>query len=409
MKWTKKKTIVTVVIVAVAAGVVYKVNQSKAAVAQMANMVSTTQVLKQDIEETLGLKAVLEGTESVEVQSNLHAEVLTIHVKEGDKVEKGQLLATLDRSTIEKELSLAQNNINLQQLQLEESLEGQQIKYDEAVTALDKAQKDYDQAKALYETGASSKQEVTDAEAALDAAQKTVDTFTVSNGKVVASAAENKAIANAQASLASSREQLDDCEIRSQIDGTVTRVYTKVGRFADDTENKQPMFVIENIDSLQMKVLVSEYDISKIQVGQTAEITADILGEDVVKGVVERISPTGELKEGSSAERVIPVYIKITESNPKLIAGITAKANILLNRAENTLVLPYEAILEQPESGNVVYKVNEDNTVTIVPVTLGIENDLMAEVQGEGLQEGDKVIMNPSPTLTEGMTVNPMM
>ena len=200
---------------------------------------------------------------------------------------------------------------------------------------------------------------------------------------------------------------MGDCQIRSMIDGTVTRVNTKVGRFADETEDDKPMFVIENVDNLQMKVMVSENDIAKIVVGQKVDITADILNGESVQGEVIRISPTGELKDGTTSERVIPVYVSVTEKNEKLIAGITAKATIHIAKAEQALTVPYEAVGELEDGSTVVYVVNADNTIHIVPVELGLETDLYVEIKGGELKEGQTIVMNPSLTLTEGMAVVP--
>lgn len=65
--------------------------------------------------------------------------------------------------------------------------------------------------------------------------------------------------------------------LKAPIDGTVVRVNTKVGRFADKMENDAPLFVIENLDQLELEIKVSEYSIGKVALGQEAEISADIL------------------------------------------------------------------------------------------------------------------------------------
>ena len=178
-----------------------------------------------------------------------------------------------------------------------------------------------------------------------------------------------------------------------------------MGRFADEMENNKPIFVIEDIDHLQMKVMISENDIDKVQVGQEVDITAEILGKDVVKGVVDRISPTGEEKNATSSERVIPVYIKVQEQNEKLIAGITAQATIKIAFAENVLVVPLEAIGELEDGTTVIYTMTEQGTVHIVPVKTGLETDLEVEVTAQELTEGQTIILNPSLALTEGMAV----
>lgn len=391
MKLTKKKKIILVAAIAVVvtAGVKLALGSGEPA----GEMVSTALAEKQDLQETLRLKAVLEGTESTEVVSRLHYEVKELLVKEGDRVKKGQLLAVLDSTDLSQEMSLKKGSLALLQKQQAETLRDRQVEYNNAKKA-------YDDTKALFDIGAASKAELDDAKEKLDA-------IPAENGKAVLSAVEKQTLANTNQEISIQASTMDDCQIRSMIDGTVTRVNTKVGRFADETEDDKPMFVIENVDNLQMKVMVSENDIAKVSVGQKVDITADILNGESVAGEVIRISPTGELKDGTTSERVIPVYISVQEKNDKLIAGITAKATIHIAEATQALTVPYEAVSELEDGSTVVYVVNEDNTIHIVPVKLGLETDLYVEIKGGELKEGQTIVLNPSPALTEGMAVLP--
>ena len=391
MKLTKKKKIILVAAIAVVvtAGVKLALGSGEPA----GEMVSTALAEKQDLQETLRLKAVLEGTESTEVVSRLHYEVKELLVKEGDRVKKGQLLAVLDSTDLSQEMSLKKGSRTLLQKQQAETLRDRQVEYNNAKKA-------YDDTKALFDIGAASKAELDDAKEKLDA-------IPAENGKAVLSAVEKQTLANTNQEISIQASTMDDCQIRSMIDGTVTRVNTKVGRFADETEDDKPMFVIENLDTLQMKVMVSENDIAKVSVGQKVDITADILNGESVAGEVIRISPTGELKDGTASERVIPVYISVQEKNDKLIAGITAKATIHIAEATQALTVPYEAVSELEDGSTVVYVVNEDNTIHIVPVKLGLETDLYVEIKGGELKEGQTIVLNPSPALTEGMAVLP--
>lgn len=392
MALSKKKKIVLVVagLIVVAIGAKIALGGSKEPVG---TMVSTSFVEKNDVEELLKLKAVLEGTESTEVVSKLHYEVKELLVKEGDKVKKGQLLAVLDSSDILEQMSLSKGDQTLLQTQQKELLEDRQVEYD-------KAKKEYDDLKGLFDIGAASQSE-------LDDAKRKLDDIPSKDGVAVLSDAERQTMENTNRKVSIEAKTLEDCQIRSMIDGTVTRVNTKVGRFADDTEDEKPMFVIENIDKLQMKVLVNETDIAKVQIGQKVDITADILDGEIVEGVVSRISPTGESKDGNSNDRVIPVYIEVIGNNEKLIAGITAKATIYIAKAEQAITVPYEAVSELEDESTVVYVVNEDNTIHIVPVTVGLETDLLIEIKDGGLTEGQQIVLNPSLELTDGMTVIP--
>ena len=391
MKLTKKKKIILVAAIAVVvtAGVKLALGSGEPA----GEVVSTALAEKQDLQETLRLKAVLEGTESTEVVSRLHYEVKELLVKEGDRVKKGQLLAVLDSTDLSQEMSLKKGSLTLLQKQQAETLRDRQVEYNNAKKA-------YDDTKALFDIGAASKAELDDAKEKLDA-------IPAENGKAVLSAVEKQTLANTNQEISIQASTMDDCQIRSMIDGTVTRVNTKVGRFADETEDDKPMFVIENVDTLQMKVMVSENDIAKVSVGQKVDITADILNGESVAGEVIRISPTGELKDGTTSERVIPVYISVKEKNDKLIAGITAKATIHIAEAKQALIVPYEAVSELEDGSTVVYVGNADNTIRIVPVKLGLETDLYVEIKGGELKEGQTIVLNPSPALTEGMAVLP--
>lgn len=393
MKLTKKKKIIigAAAVVIVLGGL--KIATGKSGGGDMGTPVSTALTEKQDLEEMLKLRAVLEGTESTEVVSRLHYEVKELYVKEGDHVTAGQLLAVLDSSDISQELSLKRGNVSLLQKQQAETLEDRQVEYDNAL-------KDYNDTKELFDIGAASQKE-------LDDAKQKLDDIPSADGKAALSAAEQQSLSNANQEVSIQASTLDDCQIRSKIDGTVTRVNTKVGRFADETEDDKPMFVIENIENLQMKVLVGENDIGKISVGQKVDVTTDSMGKESVAGEVVRISPTGELKEGSASERVIPVYINISEKNDKLIAGVTARATIHIAKAEQALTVPFEAIGELEDGSNVVYVVNEDNTIHIVPVELGLETDLYTEVKSDELAEGQTIVLSPSLALEEGTSVMP--
>lgn len=393
MKLTKKKKIIigAAAVVIVLGGL--KIATGKSGGGDMGTPVSTALTEKQDLEEMLKLRAVLEGTESTEVVSRLHYEVKELYVKEGDHVTAGQLLAVLDSSDISQELSLKRGNVSLLQKQQAETLEDRQVEYDNAL-------KDYNDTKELFDIGAASQKE-------LDDAKQKLDDIPSADGRAALSAAEQQSLSNANQEVSIQASTLDDCQIRSKIDGTVTRVNTKVGRFADETEDDKPMFVIENIENLQMKVLVGENDIGKISVGQKVDVTTDSMGKESVAGEVVRISPTGELKEGSASERVIPVYINISEKNDKLIAGVTARATIHIAKAEQALTVPFEAIGELEDGSNVVYVVNEDNTIHIVPVELGLETDLYTEVKSDELAEGQTIVLSPSLALEEGTSVMP--
>lgn len=399
--FTKKKVVTGVIVIAAAVGGLLLFSGGQ----ETGMPVSVAAVEQKDLRESVTLKAPLEGTETVEIVSNLHYEVTAINVKEGDRVQKGQVLAVLDTAAMADEIGSAQDALAMAQAQYEDSLRSKQQGYEQAVQELNNAQKAAERTAALFDLGGTSAEENEKAQSALAAAQAAVNSYNVKNGQVQGSAADLKSIETARNALARKLDAFSDGKIVSPISGTVTRVNINVGRFADETDDKKPMFVVENLQQLQMQVAVSEYDIADIAVGQKAEITADVLKGAVVGGVVERISPTGELKAGSTAERVIPTMVRLTETNEALIAGINAKAEIIIAEVKDALSVPLEAIQDHGDGTATVWRVKADNTIEPVDVKLGLETDLEIQLISDALAVGDQLVLNPTEEFTEGMTV----
>lgn len=402
----KKKIIILSVVVIAAAAVGAKFFLGQKETVPTGIPVTTTAIERQTLEETIKQKAILEGTESAEVVSNLNYEIIQLSVKEGDRVTKGQVLAVLDDSSIQDQIAQTKGEVQLLQYQQQETLKDRQTEYDNAVIEVQHKQEEYDKQKSLYDEGISSQTELDVAKQALEQAERTRDEIPTENGVAVLTSSEKQTLANAQQRAQIQATTLEDCQIRSTINGTVTRVNTTVGRLANETEDNKPMFVIENLDQLQMKVMISENDIDRVQVGQKVEITADILGKDVVEGVVDSISPTGEQKSATSSERVVPVIIRVVGTNEKLIAGINAEATIQVQTVENALTVPLETLTDLEDGSTVIYTVTEQNTIHIVPVSILLETDLYAAVEAEGLNEGTNVILNPDLSMTEGAAVS---
>lgn len=397
-----KKFIIAAAIIAAAVGgfVFLKPKQQKPTI------VNTTPLAKGTIEQELTISGPVSGTDSVDVVSNLHSEVTDIQVKEGDRVEQGQLLAVIDDSDVRKELDMAQNTYDLAVSTYNEQQILAENGYAKAVQERNAAQKDYDRLSVLFQAGSVSQQEWETAQNRLRDAERDTRAFTLQDGKPVANESYALQIKNAEFELEKKKEQLKDTQVTAPISGTVVRVNAKVGRFADTIEDDRPMFIIENLDVLEIKVSVSEYSIGQIEVGQEAIISADILNGETVKGQVTAISPTGEEKGGGSTERVIPTTIRIIEDNTKLIAGITARAKIILEQSEDAWIVPISSVLET-EDGNYVMTV-ENGAVKWISVERGVESDIQMEVipvDGESLTEGMGIITAPSPNLTEGMQV----
>lgn len=369
-------------------------------------MVGTTMPVRKEIQNTLTVSGPVNGTDSVDVVSNLHAEVLEIPVKEGDKVQKGQVIAILDDTDIKKEVEIAKNDYDLAVSTCSEKDKEARNGYAKALQDYQTAKAGYDRTKVLFDGGSAPQVDLENARNTLNDARRALDSYTLKNGEPGADDSYRLQIEKARFDYEKKMEELEDSKIKSPIDGTVVRVNTKVGRFADKMEDEQPLFVIENLDVLEMEIKVSEYSIGKVKVGQEAQISADILNGQTVRGEVTAISPTGEEKGGGSTERVIPTTIRILDDNTSLIAGITAKAQIVLEENEEALTVPLSTLLDQ--GGTTYVQAVTNGLVHWIPVTTGVESDIETEIiptEGENLDENTQLVASPSEMYTEGMAV----
>lgn len=368
--------------------------------------VAVMPLAKQDVQEKLTVSGPVSGTDSVDVVSNIHAEITAMNVKEGDTVSKGQVLAVVDSTDLEREVQIAQNAYDLAVANKQEKDKEAALGYEKAVQDFQKASIDHSRNSQLFATGDISQMELEASANALNDAKRQVDGYTVENGRGVADQSYAIQIENAAFDLEKKKEELDNTQIRSTIDGTVVRVNSKVGQFADKVEDDKPILSIENLEQLELEIKVSEFSIGKVKVGQKALITADILDGESAEGEVIKISPTGEEKGGGSTERVIPTTIRVDGNKTKLIAGITAKAELMIRESKDTFVVPTTALFDD---GDVTYiAIVQNMTVKRVPVTMGVDGDVVVEVipaDDTVLEVGMQVITNPGPHLIDGAAV----
>lgn len=368
--------------------------------------VNTYELVRKDLVQQITVKAPLDGVDKVDIVSPLNYEVIDIRVKEGDVIKKDDVLAVLDSSEIEKSIDNLNNQIELTQIELNEKLRQDQIQYDKIITNINDQQETYNQNKVLFENGVITQDTLDKSKKDLEQLQKSLESYNVVEGKIVLNDSDIKKLEIQKNNLISAQKDLDKIYIKSPIDGTVTRVNINQGRYAKDTDDNKPMFIIEDLSKLQMKASVSEYDIADISVGQSVDITADILKGNMATGIVERISPTAEQKSGNTMERIIPVTISVTDRPDNLISGVIATAKINVRTSKDCFSVPSGAVINNEDGTFCVYKIADDGTAKKIEVTTGIETDLDVEIIGDELKEGMRIIANPDESIVDGTKVN---
>lgn len=318
--------------------------------ASKAGAVETAEVTRMNIKSSISATGVISPVNSVEVSPKITARISTVAVKENDRVEKGQVVATLDGKDYA-------------------------AKKDQAQYKLTNAQLKYERAKALYEAGAGSKQD-------LDNAQFEYDT--------------------AASSLSEAESDVAETVITAPMSGVVVGEPKTPGTMAVQG-NSSPTVIMRIADTGTKQIIakVDETDIGKIKVGQDATFTVDSYTNKTFTAHVSKISQTDttyswdttNTTSSSSASSASVIYYYVTlnvdDPNDDLRLGMTARVDISTSQKENALVVPIAA-LKTNNSGSYVVVVHDDGSTENVMVQTGIYSDDYVEITS-GLSVGDKV------------------
>ena len=357
------------------------------------------------IEQRISVNGIVGGSDSAEISSVLNLEFVSINVKEGDAVKKGDILGVLDNKTLKSDYDMALKDVEIAKKQLEEQRNSANLAIEERQIDYNEAKRQNEIAKELFDQGAISNDEMVQSTIMLEKTEFALSAAQDALKKVSDSSAAALGLQIKQEVLATKKDNLDKANIKSPISGTVTRVNAKLGRIATAQDQMKALFVVENLSDLIIDVTISEYDISNIVVGQSVRITSDVLGMgNTLEGKVSRIAPTGEAVVGAATKEMrVPVEIKVLGGDNKMIAGVNAKVDILIAKRENVLNVPLEAILD--ESGEKSVLLANDNVIKKISVVTGLESITNVEIASDILTPGDKIVLNPTVDLIDGTEI----
>jgi len=283
------------------------------------------------------------------------------------------------------------------------NIDGQMNTTSAAITALQTADQALDDARLAYDTNVlTADQSVSQARAnydnALLASRNAVATSKVNRDQQLSSAQtridnaqSNLGVASAQVGQAQAnfdliKNQISDNVLKSPIKGIITKINYEVGEQV--TPAKAFLSVLTE-NNYQIEVDISETDIDKVKLSNTAEITLDALGPDIkFEGKVYFIEPAATVIQGVTYYKVKVSFDPAGKGDVK--PGMTASAIIMTNKKENILIMPARAVIEQ--NGKNIVRILENNVVREADVTVGLSGDNgMVEVIS-GVKEGDKVV-----------------
>lgn len=287
--------------------------------------------------------------------------------------------------------------------------------------ALQQATIDYESAEAAYEvaTEPASASELQEALGAIQSAQNELETLrnqptaadlAAAEAQVASAAAQFETlligasetelqeaqieVEKAQLELEEAQENLAQAQLLASIDGTVLTVEVNEGQKAAAGTTALTM---ADLTALKLTVNVAEVDISKIQLGQPAEVTIDALPEQVFNGLVTQIAPTSDSEQGVVN---YPVTVQLIDTDLSGVRpGMTAVATLLDEDAADGWLVPTSAVIER--NGNTMVLVLRDGQPQPVRVTkVGAQGDWTI-VESPELQAGDEAVGTVSSFLNQ--------
>ena len=284
-----------------------------------------------------------------------------------------------------------------------------QVQTDNAKAAFDAAREVYEnkdtQVESLLDDNrdavTDAQENVSDAEVALQEAeeQRELALHGYSNSVSSAQIAADQTVT--EMNLADAQENIDKCTVTAPAAGTVTAVYVNEG---ESNASGSLLFVIENLEELEIVTSVREYDIASLAVGMPAEIKTDATGDTVYSGQVKDIAITaqkdayGNTVSSSNAE--FDVTLSVDPGEGGLLVGMNGRATITTDSTEGVLAVLYSSLGYDEDGAPYVMaaRPQDDGTLVVekVPVETGVETDFEVEVISDALAEGDLILDDPT-------------
>jgi len=285
----------------------------------------------------------IESDEQATVVSQITGVVLDLHAEEGDYVEAGKILASVE--TDRYKLELERGNAALKRLEM-----------------------DYQRKKELFDKKLVSADDFERVRAELEA--------------------QKAAVGLAQLDLKYT-------SIRAPISGYVSERLVRVGNLV---ELHQPVFRINSYDPLLAVLHVPERELAVLHKGLEVSVTLDAMPKKIFSGVVTRISPVIDPATGT-----FRVTAEIKDPEQMLKPGLFGRVDIIYDVRRNVPLIPRNAVITEDEASH-VFLVGKDNSVVRRPVKLGYERNGLVQIV-DGVSPGDQVVTAGKGSLSDGTRV----
>ncbi len=329
--------------------------------------------------------------QSVQVFPMLAGKVTSLNVSDGDIVTQGQVLFTVDTSTVTSTLGALQQSYNATKAATDQAINTASLGVQNAELAVTQAQTALDNVNALFAVGAASSQQVTQAEQGVQQAQ---------SGLQQAQTAVEQAKASQQASLAQIQASIDQINaqvalgtVTSPVSGKISNLSLTVGGMASQSS---PSMIIAVNNELMLSVFTSENIRNGVQVGDVADVTISSLSSEAMKCTVRSVSENADAQTNLYE---ITLYLPADLNAP---VGAFADVVLYTDKKESTIQIPTECILTDGEEKYVF--VVEDDKAKKVLISTGLVGDGVTEIT-EGLTGGENLVTKGQSYLSDGADV----
>jgi membrane fusion protein, multidrug efflux system len=308
--------------------------------------------------ETLKITGSLAPARQVHLSSEVSAKVVSVAVREGDAVTKGDVLVEFDAAALDIQLTQARANAEATRVQL------------------DQARTDFERTKDLVDRGLSASNTLTRARSTLDQLTAT--------------------LAAQEAMVASAQRSRDNATVAAPFDGVVSARSIDPGQFV---ATGSPLLSVVDLTSLEVEANAPVAYAPDLAPGLVVDITVEGFGDRVFKGTVARLSPVA--LEGS---RMLPVFVSLDNRTGELRGGMFAAGRIVLDARAEGLGIPAGALRRDAEGAHVIVVVDGTVERRAVEIARNWDGGAVLEV-ASGLAPGDVVVTEPLPQLRPGDAV----
>lgn len=360
-----------------------------------------------DITETVAATGKIQPEVEVNISSEVSGEIIELPIKEGQQVEKGDLLVKINPDLIQAALSQSQAGLQNVRAQLNQVEAG-----------LKNSKANYERNKALFEKGVISKSQWDQSIAEYESAQANVQ-------------AAYYSVQSAAANVKQSKDNLSRTSIYAPMSGTISLLAAELGERVVGTAQMAGTEILRvaNLSNMEVEVDVNENDIVKVALGDSTIVEVDAYLKREFKGIVTEIANSAQntltadqVTNFKVKVRILPEsYKDLTEGKPESYSpfrpGMTATVDVITNKRKNIVGVPISAIVIKTDTtgkkkarGRATTIATEEkfecvfvkkgDEAKLRVVTTGIQNDTNIEILS-GLEVGEEVIIGPYNTVTK--------